>query len=453
MAKPSLSKKGKKFKWPGESGAGRHTIDYKTHQGRMPYNPLNSPYQTNAQFDSAVNTTANEQLQPRLDDLGRRENLETRSHTGRANDITSMYNFGTKARQDAMTAASNALNSLITSNSSADEGTKAAMMAALRSGQDRETAVANQLGVAAIPDGGQAYTDATQSRNDIGGLGLTGQFSSILGGLGRDVGISEVGRTEANRNEGARWDAIQSGINDERTQLNDELPGLREQARQNLSATELNRQGQRVQQKLAGEQQQLAVDQFGEQKIQDKSQRSLSRRQQREAERAGRRGARQANRQQSETERSNRANESINRDQVEAQKAQYVADAQKAGDDATRTALEAKSKRFDAGVKILTDYFQPTKGETAKSGKARKAFEQRVTNGYDAMVTQLASATGAGPVEVRQMIMAAVNTQTPWGARWVARARREISIEKANRLKARTGVDPRNPTGSPLGPK
>lgn len=447
MAARRLSKRKKakgSFKWPGESGPGRHSISYEAHRGHMPYNPLASPYQTNAQFDEAVNTTAQQGIQPQLDDLTRRGSLEGRSHTGRMNDILSMYNYGTDARQKALTATSNALNSLITSNSGVDEGTRQAMAAALRVGQNREKAVTDQLGLAANPDGGQAYMGATEAQNDIGGIGLTGQFADILGGLGRDVGINEVGRTEANRNENARYGGITDDLSTERTQLNNQLPGLREQARQNLTATELTRQAQKEQQGLARTQQDLAERQFGEQQTQDKFQRGLSRRQQREVERQGRRTARENKRQMTETERANRANENINQQQVEAQKAQILADAQKAGDDTTRAALEAKAKRFDKGVEIITKYLQPLKSETRKSGSTKSTYDARVTHGYDAMLSQLMSATGAGPVEARQMILAAVNTQSEWGKRWVARASREIRSIKNSRAIAKSKRGPQH---------
>jgi hypothetical protein len=438
MATANLSKRGKKpkgsFKWPGETGPGRHSISYDQYYGSQPYDPLKNPYRTNAQFQGAINRTADSQLQPRLDDVSRRQTLEESTHTGRNQDIAGLYNTGTQARKDALTAASTALNGLITSNSSLDEGTRQAMNAALRASSDTANKAAGELGVAPVTDNqAKGYQDAVRARTDLGGIGLTGEYSSVLGSLAHDIGTSEVGRREATTNEDARWDSVLRDLTNERTQLKDELPGLREQARQNLTATELTRTGQSEQQRLGRSQEQLAnkqfgltKNQFGEQKKMDKFQRTLSRRQQAEVERGGRRQARQTAAQQAETERSNRANESINVEQIATQRAQIMADAQGATDKATQDELKSKAKRFDKGVEIITDFFKPTKLETGKKN-IRKGYNARVTNGYDAMVAQLKSATGAGDIEVRQMILAAVNGQTPWGQRWRIRAQREVA--------------------------
>lgn len=422
MAKRKRLKKVTGIKWPGESGPGYHTVDYDTHVGRMPFRVLKSPYRTNADFNAAVDATAQHAIQPDLDEWERNRGIETQRHTGRAQDITSLYDTGSTARQNALTAASGALNNLITLNSGLSGATRDAMAAALRAGTDRENAVAQELGTAALPGNAQKYQDATQAKIDTGGIGLTGDFSGILGGLARDVGINEVGRGEASRNEESRWNDIMDALSGERRQIMGRLPGERETARQNLMQTELARQAQ-------GTQQNLAERQFGEQVTQDKAQRALSRRQQAEAERQGRRQARQENRQATETERSNRANESINRDQIAATREANRRQAAAAGNDATRKELEAKAQRFDQGVKLISDYMTPTKQESGKK-RIKKSYENRVTNGYDEMIFQLRSATGAGPIEVRRMILAAVNPSTPWGKRWVNRANKEITSFK-----------------------
>lgn len=445
MAKVSLKKKPSKvtgITWPGESGPGHHTVSYATHQGRQKFNPLASPYSTNADFTNAVNNTAQLGIQPQLDENTRETTAATGAHTGRQNDITSMYNINTKARQDALTAAGTALNGLITSNAGADKGTQDAMAAALRAGQDRENAVNAQLGLASQGDGGQAYTNAIQAGNDVGDIGLTGQFASILGGLGRDVGTSEIGRREASDAENNRWDSVYNDLTTGRQQLTDQLPGLREQARQNLSATELARQGQQEQQRLANTQEGLAEDQFGEQKVQDKSQRSLSKRQQTETERSNKAQETLSSDQNAETVRSNQAGEAINQAQVDNTRRQLHQDAINAQNTTDAVGAKAKADRFDAGVKLLTDYLKPTKGETRKSGSAKTTYTARVTNGYDAMIQQLMSATGAGPVEAREMVLSAVNPQSPWGRRWTTRAQREIAAERADRLRKRPNTSP-----------
>lgn len=433
MAKPRISKKKSKkrpakgsYKWPGEKGSGRHSISWEEHRGRMPFRVLDSPYRTNAEFDDAVSRMASGQVQPRLDDLTRRESTASRSHTGRINDITRFYDASSTARQNAITKTSEALNNLISLNSGLSGATQSAMAAALRAGQDREAAVKSQLGLASDPNSGQAYLDATQANTDVSGIGITGEFANILGGLGREVGINEIGRQEARNQEVARNRGVTEDLETERTQLNDELPNLREAARQNLLTSELTRSSTAEQQRIGRAQQGLAERQFGETEKMGRSQRSIARAQQREAERSGRTERSLGRAQQRETERSNRANESINERQVQAQILQMESEARNAGDTATADKLKAKAKRFKNGTDLIASFAKPTKGETGKSGKARKTYEQRMIHSYDEMVQQLQSATGAGPIEVRQMILAAVNASSPWGQRWVRRANQEI---------------------------
>lgn len=459
MAKKTLKKKkltGREA-WDANKN---HTITYDQHLRNKPFSPLATPYSTQGEFDDAVKTTAKGQLQPQLDDWERRRSSETMSHTGRMGDISSIYNAGAKARTDALQRTSSALNNLITMNSGVSDATKAAMMAALRTGQNREGAVAAEMGLADQPDGGQAYLDATEANNDLGGIGMTGQFSTILGGLGRDVGINEVERAESGRGEDVRWNAISKDLGNERTQLTDQLPALQEQARQNLSGTELARSGQAEQQRLGRKQFGLSKAQFDEQKDVNDFQEDLANRSQEETERQGRRGARQTNAQtrlgeraQTETERANSANEDINRKQIEAQTMQLKQDAEAKRGTEEGEMLKAKADRFSAGVSLISKFFTPTKQEQGKN-KTKSTYTTRVTHGYDAMVSQLKSATGAGDIEVRQMIMAAVNPGTPYGKRWVDRASREIRTIKNSRVYRKpSGKDVRNPSNSPLGPK
>jgi hypothetical protein len=391
-----------------------------------PFNVLQTPYRTQGDFNTAVNRTARGSIQPALNELQRNRTQETMSHTGRTGDITSMYNAGSDARKAALDRTSTALNSLITLNSGLSGATRDAVAAALRSGQDREQAVAAQLGVAAQPNQGQQYMDAAQAQSDLQGIGLTGQFSEILGGLGRDIGGNEVGRQEASRHEQSRWDDVLAQLKGERRNIMSGLPQAKEQARQNLMTTELQRNAQGVQQGLAERQFGLSKKQFGEQVRQDKFQRGLANRQQVETERQGRSGRGLAKSQEREAERHNLVQEAIDIEGVSNTKETLRQQAQQAGDANTKVELQAKAKRFDNGVKILSDYFTQEQGKN----KTRRTYEQRVTHGYSEMVSQLKAATGAGDIEARQMILAAVNASTPWGARWVRRAQQEIRTIK-----------------------
>jgi hypothetical protein len=467
MAKPNLSKKKSKKKnpragakgthlWPGETpdskGRGRHSVDYETWRARQPFDPLKNPYRTNAQFDAAVESQVQAQLNQLLTAHADTRSDAESAHTGRTGHITDMYNTGSQARQAALDRTIGALNNLTTLNSGLSGATRDAMAAALRGSQATADQVAAQLGVASTPGQGQAYQDATQAAIDLAGIGSAGNYAGLVGGLARDVGINEVSRGEATRAENSRWDALLADLNEEKEGIMGQAAGFRDTARNNLMTQSLAQSAQAEQQRLGRAQHDLNEDQFGEQKVQNREQRRIARRQQAEAERQGRRGARSDNRAQTETERANRANEAINAAQVEAQIQQYRDQADQEADAVEGEKLKAKAQRWENGVKIISDYFKPTKGETGKSGKTKSTYAARVTHGYDAMVQQLQAATGAGEIEVRQMILAAVNSGTPYGKRWTDRARREIQRIKNSRIKT-TPKDPRNPSQSPMGPK
>lgn len=429
MAKKSISKK---------KGKGKPK---KPDPRKAPYDPLRSPYETQGDFDDAVEAAAQGQYQPLYNDWEGRRGTSTRQHTGRVSDIHGMYNTGSEARKAALAQTSTALNNLITLNSGLSGATRDAMSAALRGAQGSADTAARELGVAGTQiDPG--VLSGLGSAVDVSNIGTTGEFASILGGLGRDIGINEVGRQGAVRQEGNRWQGVLDELTKEKTRIEAQLPGFRETARQNLTTTELGRNAQSTQQGLAERQ-------FGEQKTQNRFQRSLSRRQQREQERSNKAGEGIQKDAQAETNRSNQANESIQWAQVRETQRQNDAAIAASGDENERALLEAKGKRFSEGVKIIDDFFKPTKLETGKK-KIRKSYSQRVTHGYDALVSQVSSATGAGYIETRQMILAAVNPSTPWGARWVARANREIQRMREGRKAQRQqpAIDKRgNPGG------
>jgi hypothetical protein len=387
-----------------------------------PYDPMASQYRTERQFDRAVRRRAEGQLQPLLDDIGSQRTDQESRHTGRMADIDKWANFGLGASRESYDRVNQALNNLITTNAGLSTASQQALAGALRSGAGREAQEAANLGVSGLVDP-EAAIRAGQAMSDLSTLGTLGGLEAIRGESARGIGIAGITGREMAGNEGNRYQAILEGLDKEEGDIRARLPGLIAETRSSMSAEELAKAGQRFQQGLAGKE-------FGLKERGQKFQERLSRRQQ------------------TEQERSNRAGESlqqqtinIDSQRVENERRNMEQQIAAATDETQAAELQARADRFNAGIDILTEWFKPTKQETGKK-RLRKSYTQRVTHGYEAMVRKLMASTGMGDIEARRVILAATDSSTDWGARWVNRARQEINDIKRRRRSPNRGTGP-----------
>lgn len=394
-----------------------------------PFDPSKPSFKTEKQFRKAVKNRAKAQVQPLLQDIKQRKGEAVSANRARESDIDKYYGYDLGARQSAYDKINTALNGLITGNAGLTEASRDALAAALRGSAGRENEQAALLG-AAPTQNPEAAIRAAGAMGDVSTLGTLGNVEAFRGEAARGIGASGIAHREAGETEGARFNAIMKALAKERTDVRSRLPGIREDVRQTMLGEESQRAAQ-------GFQQELASDQFDFQKKESGRNFRLQKRGQKFQEDL-------AERQQTETERANKAGERINMAGVRNERARIKQEVDNAGDDTTREEAKARGERFNAGIEILTSWFKPTKQETGKGGRMgpqkQQAYEQRLVHGYSEMLQQLMASTGMGPLEARQVILAAADRTSEWGKRWVARAQREIGVIKLNRERKKAGV-------------
>lgn len=393
------------------------------------YYPTEEPgFRSRKHFNRHVRRRARRQIQPLLQDIRQRRREAAGAHKAREADIDRFTEYDVGARTTANQRLQEALTGIMGGVQDLTGDASAGLQAALRQQADAASASAAELGVAA-PGMDPQLLAALGARSAGNRMGLAGEAAGMIGRSAADIGIAGVEGREAGTNELNRYQSIRDALSGERSDVRATLPQLIADMRSKV-----------IQEQLAMEQQELAEDQFGEERRSNRFNRRMGRRQQRLAEdqfgeqkRAGKHARKMARKQ-----------AKLDRDSLNLAKEELAQNILNAGSEQEKKHAQARADRFNAGVELLSAWIKPTDQEQGKGGrmggKKTAAYQQRLIHGYQEMVQQIMASTGMGPVDARRVVLAAADRTSEWGQRWVERAQREIHRIKLNRRRKQEGV-------------
>jgi hypothetical protein len=403
-----------------------------------PYDPTAPSYPTVGAFNTAVKNTAMAGLKPQINSVKQQQQQGLGSHTTRVGEIGGWA----QGQSDAAKAASGRLNdstqALMNSMSGGNQGMNDAMAAAVRKINDTATANAGQLGVS-----GQKVDPNVLLASGAYGQGGDLSMAGMLAGIqAHGAAMSPLAMTEGSQNtamENDRWTQENQGYKQQRQDLMGQLPGLMATARTNLSGTE-----------IAKDQERLARSQFGEQILNDKSNRSATRAQTKLAQdqfglsqadlREKKRAARVQERQQN-------VQLGINQQQADTARAQIIATADNEAGKANSDLAKARAKQFDKGITFIQSAWKPTDADKVyavdNSGfqtkdinptKTAQRIEARMKGKFDAMLRQIQANTGLGPGYALRVMQAAPNNG------WAKEATKRLQdLKRARQARAQYG--------------
>jgi hypothetical protein len=403
-----------------------------------PYNPLASPYATQADFNKAVQTTARSQIDPQLGELTYQGKQAQSAHTNRNNEMGGWYTAESDAAKAAQNSLAQANQGILNSLTGAGQDVQSGMAAAIRAQQEGAQQEASRLGGVARAVDPNLLT-AMAGYGGAGNMALSGDIAGSNARAAAEVGITGTAARQAAQAEDRRFTGIQQGIGDQRRSLFAQLPGLMEQARQNLSTTELGRAGQSFQQGLAR-------DQFGLQaRAQTDSEKNSART--RSSSRAQDDLAQQTF---GEQKRAQRVSENqkdtelgISQQNADTQRAQVIA---AAGDNSDIAA--AKGKQFDSGLKILQGVLGQSKNDVVYKRDqygtvtkevdvkaTQKNIEARTRGKFDQTLNSIMASTGMGEGTALRVMMAGSN------AGWAKNAAHRLDQLKRGRKAIRNAAN------------
>lgn len=403
-----------------------------------PYDPLASPYATQADFDNAVRTTARGQIDPQLGEIGFQTGQADSAHRNRNRELQGWYQAENDAARAGAAGLAGANQGILTSLQGQGQDVQAGMAAALRAQQEASNQTAQSLGATARTIDPNLLA-AVSSYGGAGNMALAGDIAGANTRASADVGISGTAGRQAAEAEQRRYQGVTQGLDDQRRGLFAELPGLMEQARQNLGTSELARSGQAFQQGLA-------TDQFGlASRAQDDSEKNSarSRSSSRSQDQLAQDTLDEQKRAQlvSETQRDTELG--ISQENADTQRAQVIA---AAGQDAN--VAEAKGKQFDSGLKILQGVLGQTKNDVVYKkdrygtatkevdvGKTQARIESRTQGKFDQTLQSIMAATGMGEGTALRVMMAGSNQG------WAKNAAKRLNALK-NARKVESNADP-----------
>jgi hypothetical protein len=411
-----------------------------------PYDPTAPSYPTVGAFNTAVKNTAMAGLKPQLNSVNQQRQQGLGAHTTRVGEIGGWA----QGQSDAAKAASGRLNdstqALLNSVSSGNQGMNDAMAAAVRKINDSASANASQLGVA-----GQQVDPNVLLASGAYGQGGDLSMAGMLAGIqAHGAAMSPLAMTEGAQNtafENDRWTQENQGYKQQRQDLMGQLPGLMATARTNLSGTE-----------IAKDQERLARSQFGEQILNDKSNRSATRAQTKLAQdqfglskdqlKEQKRAAKKQEDQQD-------VQLGINKYQANTQRQQIIDTADQQAGQVNSELAKARAKQFDKGITFIQNAWKPTSADTVYAlndknnpslGYSKiidpvatgKRIEARMKGKFDEMVRQIQTNTGLGPGYALRVMMAAPNSG------WAKEAQKRLKALKKARAKVPDSIP--NPT-------
>lgn len=342
-----------------------------------PYDALESPYKTQAQFNSAVSANARTQYQPELDTLNTEQQGEAGLHQQREGENAKTYDEYSKQAQDAFERAKAAMAEIAArQNSSTDAGQKA-LQAALSN-----TGVAGLAGVA-NPD---AFMKQAAGLGNMQSQVLAGQQSGTTGELSKNLLVPGAGRAEAQFKEQQRTGGALGKIAKERRQVLARVPDIMSKTRADMSKEETAREAQRQQVKLAGGK--LGLEKTTQAQTNRTNQQKLAQ------ERAIARESNAAKLQESAE------SVGIKWSEIDIQRKDLANKILEAGNARSKAAAEVAAKRYDKGLEIMTHNlakndkteFQPTGNpqvdkEAEESGK-RRPYKRDAMGIYNQLTKQ-----------------------------------------------------------------
>jgi hypothetical protein len=325
-----------------------------------PYSPTSvTQYPSKKAFNAEINTRAQGQLQPALNDIRARRHEELGAHDTRNTDIHSYYGYDLAARQAAQTRMQEALGGILKSVGTSGTDAATGLSAALRPAADSNAAAAAQLGVTA-PGTDPQLASSLAAYSQGNQMGLAGDFGSYLARSAGDIGLTGVEERDAGQKESSLNTANLKALTKERTDAKAQLPTLRDQARSAMLQEILGNS----QNKLAWRQFGLGQQQFGETVRSNRAQEKLAGKQQTLAES-----------QFGETKRARRFDEKMARKQAKLNEGQLQlgrdelnAKIDQANTTQEETVAKDNAKRYDSATTYLQNYLAPNDQDKTPGG-------------------------------------------------------------------------------------
>lgn len=300
------------------------------------FRPLAPGIKNQLQLRKAIQRRTEAAIRPKLRAVNELGKEEGRAHSGRKRDLREMYGYQQQEVSRAYEEALQAANNLLGQTGSTVTGGQETLLAALESTRAGDRAQANIVG-GVLPQG--EADDAVVAASGVGSatLGhLAGDIADTSrAGAGRVANVS-LGRNRALSKEAERYGAVQSKLREQRQDIREEIPSAREEARKAILDEELARAAERERERIARESLELE----------------------------GRKTTTEE-KAQKETERSNRAQESIAWGQIRAEKQRYRREVEDATSGAEQEAAEARAERYNRGVEVFQRYFENNKKRKA----------------------------------------------------------------------------------------
>lgn len=331
-----------------------------------PYNPAGiTTYPSEKAFNTAVDARAGAQLRPTLNDIRARRKEEIGANATRNYDIQRYYGFDQAAREAAAKRQQEALTGILSASGLSNTSAQAGLSAALRPAADANSAAATQLGVAS-PGIDPQLANVLAAYGTSNQNSLAGDFAAYSNDAANDIAMSGVEGREAGDKEAGVHRAAMTALDQERTDANNQLPGLREQARsamlQELLANSQN--------KLAWRQFGLGRDQFGETVRSNKANEKLAGKQEQLAEDQ----FTESKRARKFDEKEARKASKLNQDQLDLARDELNAKIDQAQTEEEVAAAEDEGKRFDSATQYLQGYLAPGDQDMKYNENGKKVF-------------------------------------------------------------------------------
>lgn len=240
-----------------KKGASKNTGLFKG--GGQPYDPLAPSFQNQGQYNAAVRSRAQSQYRPDLLNLRSEQNAEERAHTGRVSDIQGLYNSYGSELSKAYDDANQALNKIIGSENASTQSAQGALQGALRSSQEQQGALTQQLGGAPTsPAPSQASLGAAYGIGEAAKTNTNTSVAQALAAAASRQALPALGKLQAVDTENRRNRGVLADIRGKRRDVTSRIGEFREKARSDISSEEQNRENLRFQQRIA--QKKLGLD-------------------------------------------------------------------------------------------------------------------------------------------------------------------------------------------------
>lgn len=391
-----------------------------------PYDPSKSPYTTQNDFDSAVNSMAQNQIQPGLDDVAIRERAMQSASDRRMQELRGWYDWAYQGNSANVGAAQTALANAAAAQAQGGQETQDVLRQALGANRDAQSQLVQNLGGQATDTGTQDKLLATNdAMNAALNSAATANANTYGAGMQGDLYTLQLAGIEAAKNEQQRRAGLESGFSNERTQLNNSLGDLRTQARTTLDTQEQTRANQAFQQYLAEQELGLSKKNQSFQQWLAEQNLNLDKEKLEEDKKSGR------------TTRSlARANYQLDAARVANEARKIEADAANSGDEATQAQAKARADRMRNGATMVNEYLKPTdtdydtNPDTKKKTLNQETYFGRLS--FDDALQQLRTQAGMGPIDSLRLLRNSLPRDKKFD-RWRQRADRLLAGHKLAR--------------------